>query len=132
MLVKFFQRMKIIVLVCLFISAVFPTVSHALEMTSEVHCDETTNLNDHGLLKVDSDSKIVQPELSGQDNKLGDVAHLDHCNSCHSGCCTLKTLPKLSSVFPDVKMDVLLFSYVSEFLVGTVGSGLFRPPKSLV
>ncbi len=132
MLVKFFLRVKIIVLVCLFISVALPTVSHALEMTSEVHCDKTINSNDHGVSKVVSDSQISQVELSDQDDKLGDVGDLDHCNSCHSGCCAIKTLPRLGYVSPDFNMEILAFSHVSEFVAGTGGSSLFRPPKFFV
>ena len=47
MLSRLFQRLKIIIVLCLFVSVALPTVSHAFEIKSEAHCQEMTSYDEH-------------------------------------------------------------------------------------
>jgi hypothetical protein len=126
MLLSFFHRVKIIIVVCLFISAALPTISHAFEMNSVEHCDEAESA-----ASADQ-SSTGQSQTSLQADNEAAGHGIDNCDSCHSSCCNLKTLPRLSLVSPDSNVDTIAFAHVSEFLVGTSTSDLFRPPKFLV
>ena len=119
MLQKFFQRVKIIIVVCLFVSVALPSVSHAFDMKSEAHCEQTSSSGDHVSTKtIDSQEKADHTS--------------DGCDCCHSGCCNLKTFSKLSSVPHHLSREAIDFANVSQLLKGTSGTDLFRPPKSLV
>lgn len=120
MLQRFFQRMKIIIVVCLFVSVALPSISHAFDMKSEAHCEEVSSSGDH------VSQETVQDGQDKADHKS------DGCDCCHSGCCNLKTLPKLSFVPYHSDREVIAFAVVSESVTGTAGTDLFRPPKSFV
>ncbi len=120
MLQKFFQRVKIIIVVCLFVSVALPSVSHALEMKSEAHCQEIILSDDH-----------VAPQA--EDNNKSDAGlESDGCDCCHSGCCNFKAISKISILNSSFDMETIEFSIFSNFLTGTNSSSLFRPPKNLV
>lgn len=120
MLATFFQRVKVIIVVCLFVSVALPSISHAFEVKSEAYCEDVSFSNDHAKPQsIHTNTDNVNHESDG-------------CDCCHSGCCNIKTLPQLSFTSPDFGMESLAFSNVPEFLVGTVGTDLFRPPKTLV
>lgn len=119
MLQRFLQRVKIIIVLCLFVSVALPSVSHAFEMKSASHCEKTSSLEDH----------LTKKSMDSQEK---DVRASDDCDCCHSGCCNLKTLHKLSSVLHQLNREAIFFADVSQFLKGTSGTDLFRPPKSLV
>lgn len=120
MLLQFFQRVKIIIVLCLFVSVAMPSISYAFDMTSEAHCEEGALSQDHA------------PQQSVQDAQEKSGHTSDGCDCCHSGCCNLKTLPKLSFVSHHSDSEDIVFAEVSEFLTGMSVSDLFRPPKSLV
>lgn len=116
MLQQFFQRVKIIIVVCVFVSFALPSISHAFDMKSEAHCEETSASGDHVSTK--------------SQEKLGHM--FNGCDCCHSGCCNLKTFSKLSFVPHYLSREAIDFADVSQLLKGTSGTDLFRPPKSLV
>ena len=119
MLQRFLQRVKIIIVLCLFVSVALPSVSHAFEIKSASHYEKSTSSGDH-LVKKSMDSQEKADHAS------------DGCDCCHSGCCNLKTFHKLSSVPHHLNREAIVFADVSQFLKGTSGTDLFRPPKSLV
>lgn len=118
MLLSFFQRVKVIFVVCLLVSVAFPTVSHAFEMKSVISSEEAKLSADH-VTSQTSDNKNTDHESDG-------------CDCCHSGCCNLKALSKTSILSNSFDMERIAFPIVSDFLTGTIGSSLFRPPKTLV
>lgn len=120
MLQKFFQRVKIIIVLCLFVSVAMPSISHAFDMKSEAHCEGTSSSGDH------VSQKSVPYDQEKVDHKS------DGCDCCHSGCCNLKTLPQLSFVSYHSDSENIAFAEVSGFLQGTSGTDLYRPPKNLV
>jgi hypothetical protein len=117
---KFFQRVKIIIVLCLFVSVAMPSISHAFDMKSEAHCEKASLSGDH----------VSQQSTQDGQEKSGHTS--DGCDCCHSGCCNLKTLPKLSFVSYHSESENIAFAEVSEFLQGISGTDLYRPPKSLV
>lgn len=131
MVLAFFQRVKIILVVCLFVSAALPMVSHAFEMGATTHCDKMAVSGDHSTSTTVFKSQIIQHEASVQDPK--ETGHdVENCDGCHSGCCNLKLLSRLSVGASDSGIETLVFQALSEFVAGIPGSGLFRPPKVLV
>lgn len=119
MLQRFFQRIKIIILLCLIASVALPSVSHAFDMKSEAHCEEPSSPGDHVSTKS-TDSQEKSDHTS------------DGCDCCHSGCCNLKTLSKLPSIPHHLSLETVDFNHVSRLVKGASGTDLFRPPKSLV
>lgn len=116
---KFFRRVKIIILLCLLASVALPSVSHAFDTKSEVHCEKPSSSEDRVSTKsIDSQEKSDHTS--------------DGCDCCHSGCCNLKTFSKLYSVPHHLSREEIDFSDVSQLLIGISGTDLFRPPKSLV
>ena len=120
MLSRLFQRLKIIIVLCLFVSVALPTVSHAFEIKSEAHCQEMTSYDEH-----------MTPQAGG-DNRSDAGLEFDNCDCCHSGCCSFKAFSKLSTLNSTFNMEKIEFSIISDFLTGTSSSSLFRPPKNLV
>jgi hypothetical protein len=114
-----FQRVKIIILLCLIASVALPSVSHAFDTKSEAHCEKPSSSEDRVSTKsIDSQEKSDHTS--------------DGCDCCHSGCCNLKTLSKLPSMPHHLSHETVDFGDVSQLLKGTSGTDLFRPPKSLV
>lgn len=118
MLLEFFQRVKVILVVCLLVSVAFPTVSHAFEMKSVMSSEEAKFSTDDATSQA-SDNKNTDHESDG-------------CDCCHSSCCNLTALSKTSILSHSFGMERIAFPIISDFLTGTIGSSLFRPPKPLV